>query len=60
MKVKRALLALLLVAVATSVVFAADDGPLFHRNISGTPDTMTGARSRSGAAQYKRAAPDRQ
>jgi hypothetical protein len=42
MKVKRVVFALLLVMTAASVVFAADDGPLFTRNISRTPDTMTG------------------
>jgi len=32
---------MILVALATGVTFAADDGPLFQRNISRTPDTPT-------------------
>jgi len=32
-----------LIALVTGGVFAADDGPLFTRNISRTPDQMTGA-----------------
>lgn len=47
MKVKRAFFALVLVALTTSVVFAADDGPLFTRNISRTPEQMTGASAMS-------------
>jgi hypothetical protein len=44
MKVKSIFLTVvILVVVAASLVNAADDGPLFTRNISRTPDTMTGA-----------------
>ena len=45
MKVKYFLYILLvvsLVIILSSISFAADDGPLFTRNISRTPDTMTG------------------
>ncbi|GAB4438890.1 MAG: hypothetical protein Kow0031_20790 [Anaerolineae bacterium] len=37
------ILVLLLTLVAVSLALAADDGPLFTRNISRTPETMTGA-----------------
>jgi hypothetical protein len=43
MKRKTLSLALLIVLLASSFAFAADDGPLFQKNISRTPETMTGA-----------------
>jgi hypothetical protein len=45
MKIKRLLYLVLLVVFATSISFvsAADDGPLFRRNISRTPEQETGA-----------------
>ena len=47
MNVKRLfflVLAVVLVGgLAVGLVAAADDGPLFHRNLSRTPETMTGA-----------------
>ncbi|NIV38295.1 MAG: hypothetical protein GWN58_55415, partial [Anaerolineae bacterium] len=48
MKVKT-LFAILIVAsmLVTSLSFAADDGPLFTRNISRTPEQMTGASAMS-------------
>jgi hypothetical protein len=52
MKVKRVVFALLLVVTAASAVFAADDGPLFTRNISRTPDTMTGGAQLSVMDMY--------
>ena len=38
-----ALVAVLAAGMVAGLVAAADDGPLFHRNISRTPETMTGA-----------------
>jgi hypothetical protein len=43
MKHKTIALALLVVMLASTITFAADDGPLSMRNLSRTPDTMTGA-----------------
>jgi hypothetical protein len=43
MKRKSLLLALMVVALVSSFTFAADNGPHYERNISRTPDTMTGA-----------------
>ena len=50
----RALFALLIVIsmLITSVGFAADDGPLFHRNVSRTPHQMTGASAMSSMWLY--------
>ncbi len=43
MKVKSLFVVLVVVTLLTSVTFAADDGPMFGRNLSRTPETMTGA-----------------
>jgi len=47
MKLKSLSLVLVAVIVLSSVALAADDGPLFTRNLSRTPETMTGASSMS-------------
>jgi hypothetical protein len=53
MKVKRLFAILIVVSMLlTSLSFAADDGPLFTRNISRTPGTMTGASSMSVMSLY--------
>ena len=49
---KTLFLVLVLVALAASLVSAADDGPLFTRNISRTPHTMTGASQMSVFSLY--------
>ncbi|MFC1996548.1 choice-of-anchor O protein [Chloroflexota bacterium] len=42
-----------LIAIVTAgLTLAADDGPLFRRNISGTPNTMTGASSMNYMSLY--------
>ncbi|MGD8791033.1 MAG: choice-of-anchor O protein [Anaerolineae bacterium] len=43
MKRKSLLLSLLVIVLVSSLTFAADDGPHYQRNVSRTPDTMTGA-----------------
>ena len=45
-------LAALVAVLAVGVVLAADDGPLFTRNISRTPETMTGASQMSVMSLY--------
>jgi len=40
-KIRSLFLIVMLVALATGGAFAADDGPLFQRNLSKTPDTPT-------------------
>ena len=57
MKVKRTylitlVLLLLLGGIMIATLQAADDGPLFTRNISRTPDTMTGASQMSVFSLY--------
>ena len=52
MKLRILLLALIVVTLAATMTFAADDGPLFTRNISRTPDTMTGASQMSVMSLY--------
>ena len=56
MKPKKLLTTLVFIALvavlAAGVVFAADDGPLFTRNISRTPETMTGASQMSVFSLY--------
>ena len=49
---KSLLLVVLLATLAAGLVSAADDGPLFTRNISGTPHTMTGASQMSVMSLY--------
>ncbi len=43
---------LVLSLVVVGLVQAADDGPLFGRNVSRTPDTMTGASAMSVMSLY--------
>ena len=42
----------LFIIVTAGITLAADDGPLFRRNISRTPDTMTGASQMSVMPLY--------
>ena len=49
---KSILLVLTLAVLITNLVIAADDGPLFKRNISRTPYTMTGASQMSVMPLY--------
>jgi hypothetical protein len=42
-----AILVIMTAVVVTGLALAADDGPLFRRNISRTPDTLTGASAMS-------------
>jgi hypothetical protein len=52
MKLRSLFLALVVLSMLVSPALAADDGPLFQRNTSRTPETMTGASALSVMSLY--------